>query len=66
VDPENWVGRGKRGSGWSQMISLALEFEKHGSNSFLQVKWLQLFIFYPCLNGWIKSTNTRCLDDVCS
>jgi len=26
------VGRGKRGSGWSQMISLALEFEKHGSN----------------------------------
>jgi hypothetical protein len=52
------VERGKRGRGWSQMISLALEFEKHASNSFLQVKWLQLFIFYPCLNGWIKSTNT--------
>jgi len=44
VDPENWVGRGKGGSGWSQMISLALEFEKHASNSFLQVKLLQLFI----------------------
>jgi len=48
------------------MISLALEFEKYASNSFLQVKWLQLFIFYPSLNGWFKSTNTRCLDDVCS
>jgi hypothetical protein len=59
------VGRGKRGRGWSQMISLALELEKHTSNSFLQVKWLQLFIFYPSLNGWIKSTNTICLDDLC-
>jgi hypothetical protein len=60
------VGRGKGGRRWSQMISLALEFEKHASNSFLQVKWLQLFIFYASLNGWIKSTNKICLDDLCS
>jgi hypothetical protein len=63
MGPEIWVDRER---GWSQMISLALEFEKHASNSFLQVNWLQLFIFSSSLNGWIKSTNTICLDDLCS
>ena len=48
-----------------QMISLAMEFEKHAK----QVIWLQLFICSPfpsSFNGSIKSTYVICMDGVCS
>jgi len=47
------------------MISLALEFEKHATNSFFQVKWLQLFILYPSLNQQIRDAWMIFVLDVC-